>query len=152
MRGCTVSARLKRWAQENKHLQTFLVFLLFNACAEQTRPIISQPAPAPQVFVQECTGVRVQFSLERKPRSESVYDVYVTDLSGQPLADITRVVLAFTSLGTERSTTTRVAQPTVTGHYVSTSGLPLAPGAWQVDTIVRQASGSEAVCTFYLNL
>jgi hypothetical protein len=152
MRCCAVSARLKRWTQENKHLQTFLIVLLFGACTEQTRPIIDQPAPAPQVFVQECAGIRVLFSLQRKPRSESVYEVYATDLSGQPLAAITRVVLAFTSLGTEHSTTTRVAQPTGTGHYVSTSELPLAPGAWQIDTIVRQASGSEAVCTFYINL
>lgn len=131
---------------------TFVVPLGFVwACTASPRPQVRPPDP-PQVFSEECGGLRVQFTLERKPRSTPVYDVYVTDLAGQPLVDGVRVVLAFTSVGKEDSTTTLVAQPQEAGHYAPAGGFTLTPGSWKVETIVRRANTAEAVCAFYLNL
>lgn len=120
------------------------------ACAP-TRSPLSPSEPPPQVVTQECSGARVQLTVTRKPNNALVYEVYATDLSGLPLADVTRVVLTFTSTDGNASMTTSVTQPTADRHYVSRSGFTVMAGPWKVETIVRRTSAPEIVCTFSFN-
>lgn len=121
------------------------------ACTPPAR--MSPPAPAPpQVFTTDCRNLRLQLTLERKPRSVPVYELYITDLSGQPLAEDARVVLAFTSVSKQVSTTTVVAQPKGNGRYGPGSGFTLSPGTWQLEAIVRPVNGAEAICVFNFNV
>ena len=132
-------------------LEVALLSGLLWACAQPSRSLLRAPEP-PQVFTEECGGLRVQFTLERKPRGAPAYDVYVTALSGQLLTDTTRVLLAFTSAGKDISTTTLVAQPKEAGHYGPAGGFALTPGPWKVEVLVRRTGGPEATCAFDLNL
>jgi hypothetical protein len=134
-----------------KWSKVLLWSVLFWACAGPARPPLHAPAPLPQVWTQECDGLRVQITLQGTRPSTLVSDVYLTNLSGQLLADIARVILAFTARGTG-STTTLVAQPTGAGHYVPAAVFPVTPSSWQVEVIVRRASGLVATCVFALNL
>ena len=135
-----------------RRLAVVLLAGLLGTCAESPRPLLRAPDPPPQMFTEECGGLRVQFTLQRKLRNAPVYEVYVTDLSGQPLAEGARVVLAFTSTGNNVSTTTVVAQSTGAGHYGSAGGFTLTSGPWKVEAIVRRATEAEAVCVFDVNV
>ena len=136
---------MRKWSK------VILWSVLFWACAGPSRPPLPPPEPLPQELTQECGGLRVQITLQWARPSASVSDVYLTDLSGQLLADIARVVLAFTAGGTD-STTTMVAQPTAAGHYVPVARFLVTPGLWRVGVIVRRASGLAVTCVFALNL
>jgi len=48
---------------------------------------------SPQVVAQECGGLRVQLTVERRRQSAAVADVLITDAAGQILPDLSRVVL-----------------------------------------------------------
>jgi hypothetical protein len=122
------------------------------ACAVPSRAPLRAPDPPPQIFTAECGGLRVQFTVEQQPRSAPRYEVSITDLSGQPLAEVVRVILAFTSAGKDISTTTVVAQPKGAGRYGPPSGFTVTAGAWKVEAIVRRAETPAATCAFYLNL
>jgi len=126
-----------------RRLAVVLLSGLLGACAESSRPLLRAPDPPPQVLTEECGGLRVQFTLVRKLRSTPAYEVSVTDLSGQPLAEDARVVLAFTSMGKDVSTTTVVVQPAGAGHYGSAGGFNLTSGPWTVEAIVRRATEAE---------
>ncbi len=136
-------------------LQMVLLPALLWACAEPARSQLRTPEPpqeAHQILTEECGGLRVQLTLERKPRNAPVYTVSVTDLSGQPLTSDARVILAFTSVGEAIGTTTAVARPIGGGHYAFTGGFALTPGPWQVEAIVRRANAAEVTCVFSFNL
>lgn len=134
-----------------KRLAVLALTGLLGACAASPRPSFHPPEP-PQVFTQECDDQRVRFTLDRKQRAAPAYTVSITDLLGQPLAEEARVILAFTSMGNDRSTTTLVAQPTGNGSYTPPGGFLLTPGAWQVEVIIRQQDAREAVCVFRLDV
>lgn len=121
------------------------------ACAAPPASVRRAPEP-PQVWTAECGELRVQLQLERKPQHAQTYDVFITDLSGQVLTDITRVTLAATSAGKDISTATVVAQAKGSGHYEAVGGITTTPGSWQVEAIVRRADAPVATCVFYLNL
>jgi hypothetical protein len=135
-----------------QRLAVVLLSGLLGACAESPRPLLRAPDPPPQVLTEECGGLRVQFTLVRKLRSAPAYEVSVTDLSGQPLAEDARVVLAFTSMGKDVSTTTVVVPPTGAGRYGSAGGFTLTSGPWTVEAIVRRATEAEARCVFDVNV
>ncbi len=117
------------------------------ACTPPPR-VPPRPPDPPQIFTTECDGLRMQLTVARQPRSAPTYELYITDASGQPLAEDARVVLAFTPAGPYVSTTTVVARRTGAGRYGPANGFVLSPGAWQVEVIARQAGGTEAVCLF----
>ncbi len=117
------------------------------ACTQPASVPSRAPEP-PQVFTADCTNLRMQFTLQRKPRSAPTYEIYITDQSGQPLPEGARVIVAFTSVGKHISTTTVVAQPQGAGRYGPAGGFTLSPGAWQIEAIVRQVNGTETVCVF----
>jgi hypothetical protein len=131
----------------SKQIIWVLCTSLFVACTQSSRAPVRAPDP-PQVLSTDCSSLRMQLTLERKLRSGPTYELYITDQSGQPLAEGTRVILAFTSIGKTVSTTTVIAQPQGAGRYGPADGFTLSPGAWQLDVITRQASGTEAVCVF----
>jgi hypothetical protein len=136
---------VRRWSK------VILWSMVFWACAGPSRSPLHAPPPLPQVWTQACGGLRVQIALQRAHPSSSVSAVYLTDLSGQPLADDTRMVLAFTAKGTD-STTTMVARSTGGGQYVLRSGFTLTSGPWRIEVIVRRANAAEVACVFFLNL
>jgi hypothetical protein len=121
------------------------------ACVQPASVPLHAPEP-PQVFTADCDGLRMQFILQRRLRSAPTYEIYVTDQAGQPLPDSARVIVAFTSVGKNISTTTVVAQPQGAGRYGPAGGFTLSPGAWQVEAIVRQVNGTETVCVFALGV
>jgi hypothetical protein len=127
--------------------------MLLWACVEPARSPLGTPAPLPpQVFTQECNGLRVQMTLEQTRASALVSEVLITDSSGHLLADIARVILAFTSGGQNLSTTTVVARPTEAGLHVPTGKVTMPPGSWTVEVIVRRTTGLAVTCVFSLNL
>jgi hypothetical protein len=126
--------------------------VLFWACAEPSRLQPRALDPLPQVLTQECGGLRVQLTLDRRRQSASVADVFVTDAAGHMLADIGRVVLAFTRQSQASTTTTLVARLREAGHYAPMSEFPLTPGPWTVEVIVRRANGTAVSCPFSYDL
>jgi hypothetical protein len=127
--------------------------MLLWACVEPARSPLGAPAPLPpQVFTQECNGLRVRMTLEQTRASVLVSDVAITDSSGHRPVDIARVILAFTSGDHNRSTTTVVARPTEAGLHVPTGKVILTPGSWTVEVIVRRTTDLAVTCVFSLNL
>jgi hypothetical protein len=61
---------------------------LFWACVEPSRSQLRTLEPPPQVLTQECGGLRVQLTLDRRRQSASVADLFVTDAAGHILSDI----------------------------------------------------------------
>jgi len=67
--------------------------VLLWACAEPPRMQLRTPDLSPQVVAQECGGLRVQLTVERRRQSAAFADVLITDAAGQILPDLSRVVL-----------------------------------------------------------
>jgi hypothetical protein len=125
--------------------------MLLWACAEPTYSQLRASDPPPQVLTQECSGLRVQLTLDRIYQSASVADVFVTDAASHMLSDISRVVLAFTRKTQPNVTTTVVARLTEAKHYTPATEFPLTPGSWTIKIIVYWASGSAVSCPFSFN-
>ena len=122
------------------------------ACTEPARAPLRAPEPPRQILTQECGGLRVQLTLDRRRQSALVADVVITDAAGQIPSDISRVVLAFTRKIRVDTTTTLVAQPREAGQYVPMSEFPLTPDPWTVEVIVRQTKSSAVSCLFSLDV
>jgi hypothetical protein len=127
--------------------------MLLWACVEPARSPLGAPAPLPpQVFTQECNGLRVQVTLDHRYQNAALADVVLTDAAGSLPADIGRVVLAFTPQHQRGATTTLVARLSEAGHYAPASALPLTPGPWTLEVIVYRTTGRAVTCVFSLNL
>ena len=131
---------------------TVVLALLLWACAEPPRLPLRAPNLPPQILTQECDGLRVQLTLDRGHQSALVADVFVSDVAGQILSDLSRVVLAFTRKTQVDTTTTLVAQLREAGHYVPVSAFPLTSDPWTVEVILRRTNSSAASCFFALDL
>jgi len=75
-------------------------------------------------------------------------DVFITNAADHTLANMSRVVLAFTRHTQANTTTTLVARRTEDGHYTMMSEFLLLPDPWTVEVIMRQADGVPAHCLF----
>jgi hypothetical protein len=110
---------------------------------------------SPVILSQECQGLHVKFSFERKSQTVASYSLHITDESGQPLANITRIILAFTPLNhDDNNTVTLVAHPNSqdAGTYVPKSTYAPNPGLWKIETVVRRDRADDTLCTFTSNL
>lgn len=106
---------------------------------------------APVVLSQECKGLQVKFAFERKSQTMATYSLHVTDEFGQPLANITRIILAFTPLDQEdNNTVTLVAHPNLqdAALYAPKSSYSPNPGLWKVEAVVRRERADDTLCTF----
>jgi len=126
--------------------------VLLWACVEPARVQTRAPDPPPQVLTQECGGLRVQLTLNRRRQSALVADVFVTDAANQMPSDIGRVVLAFTRKTQVNTTTTLVAHPKEAGHYELMSDFPLTPDPWIVEVSVRRTNDIAVSCLFSFDL
>ena len=106
--------------------------------------------PPTSVSAQQCGGLNVDFSFQRQRNDVPVYQAYITDLAGQLVPDITRVVLTLSQTEKPGSTITLVVQSAGDGRYTAQAGGALAPGFWRVEMIVRRAKSPEVTCRFYL--
>ena len=108
----------------------------------------------PILLSQECQGLQVKFTFERKSQTNASYSLRITDEFGQPLANITRIILAFTPLSQDdNNTVTLVAHPQPdAGTYAPKSTYAPNPGLWKVETVVRRNGKSDTPCTFTANL
>ena len=77
----------------------------------------------------------------RRPRAYSSAADYT-------LANMSRVVLAFTRNTQANTTTTLVARRTEAGHYTMMSEFLLPSDSWTVEVIMRRADGVPAHCMF----
>ena len=120
------------------------------ACADPSRLQLRTPVlpPPPQVVAQECQGLQVQLTVERRPQGAKVVDVFITNAADHTLANMSRVVLAFTRHTQANTTTTLVARRTEAGHYTIMSEFLLLPDPWTVEVIMRRADGVPAHCLF----
>ena len=110
---------------------------------------------SPVILSQVCKGLQVKFSFERKSQTAASYSLHITDESGQPLANITRIILAFTPLNhDDNNTVTLVAHPNSqdAGTYVPKSTYAPNPGLWKIETVVRRDRADDTLCTFTSNL
>ena len=110
---------------------------------------------APVLLSQECKGLQVKFTFERKSQTAATYSLHITDEFGQPLLNITRILLAFTPLDQDdNNTVTLVAHPNLqdTGTYAPKSTYAPNPGLWKVETVVRRERADDTLCTFTSNL
>jgi hypothetical protein len=126
--------------------------VLLWACVEPPSMQLRTPDLSPQVLAQECGGLRVQLTVERRRQSAAVADVLITDAAGQMLSDLSRVVLAFTRTTQANATTTLVAQHREAGHYTTLSEFLLMPDPWTVEVIMRRANGVTVNCMFSVAL
>ena len=118
-----------------------ILSVLLGAHTKLPRLQLRAPDPHPQVLTQECGGLRVQLTLDRRRQSAPVADVFVTDAAGQMPSDISRIVLALTQKTQANTTTTLVAGLREAGHYAPMSKFLLTPGPWTVEVTVRRANG-----------
>lgn len=142
----------KLWGPDVRAWSKVVLSMLLLACAESPRLQLRAPDPPPQVLTQECGGLRVRLTLDRRRQSALITDVFVTDAADQMLSDISRVVLAFIRKTQANTTTTLVASLREAGHYVPTSEFPLTPDPWTVGVIVRRANGIAVSCLFSFDL
>lgn len=124
------------------------------ASSHEPMPLLRSRVPSPVVVAEECNGLHAQFTFQREPQSASNYHVYITDSSGQPLADASRVLFVFTPLNKDDNTTTLVALPTSmgAGFYAPRSTFTPTSGLWKVEVVVRRGPAFEAVCMFKADL
>lgn len=126
--------------------------VLLWSCTEPVRVPLRVPDPPPQILTQECGGLRIQLTLNRRRQNAWVADIFVTDAANQMPSDISRVVLAFTRRTQANATTTLVAQLREAGHYVPMSDFLLTPGPWTIEVIVRRTSGTAVSCLYSFDL
>ncbi len=110
---------------------------------------------APVLLSQECQGLQVKFSFARKSQTSAAYSLHITDEFGQPLPNITRIILAFTPLSQDdNNTVTLVAHPQLeaAGTYTPKSTYAPNPGLWKVETVVRRDHTNDTICTFTSDL
>src|SRR5262245_2536842 len=110
---------------------------------------------SPVILSQQCKGLQVKFSFERKSQTAASYSLHITDEFGQPLPNITRIILAFTPLDQDdNNTVTLVAHPNFqeVGTYAPKSTYAPNPGLWKVETVVRRDRADDTLCTFTSNL
>jgi hypothetical protein len=142
-------------------LLVFGFSLLLSSCAA-TSPVPGQRTPSifgtsyvPIALSQECRGLQVKFAFERKSQFAAQYSLFITDEFGEPLLNITRIILAFTPLDQDdNNTVTLVAHPNPSDArlYAPKSTYAPHPGLWKVETVVRRDGTTDAVCTFTSNL
>jgi hypothetical protein len=105
----------------------------------------------PVALSQECKGLQVKFTFERKSQVAAQYTLFITDEFGQPLFNITRIILAFTPLDQDdNNTVTLVAHPNPSDarSYAPKSTYAPNPGLWKVETVVRRDGTTDTLCTF----
>ncbi len=109
----------------------------------------------PVILSEECKGLQVKFTFERKSQTTATYSLHITDEFGQPLSNITRIILAFTPLDQQDdNTVTLIAHPNPqdAGSYAPKSTYAPNPGLWKVETVVRRDRANDTLCTFTSNL
>lgn len=109
----------------------------------------------PVALAQECKGLQVKFNFERTSQTAATYTLHITDEFGQPLPNVTRIILAFTPLDQEdNNTVTLVAHPNLqeAATYAPKSSYVPQPGLWKVETVVRRDGISDTLCTFTSHL
>jgi hypothetical protein len=109
------------------------------------------PSYTPVALAQECKGLQVKFTFERKSQTAAQYSLLITDEFGQPLFNITRIILAFTPLDpNDDNTVTLVAHPNPGDArlYAPKSTYAPNPGLWKVEAVVRRGGTSDTLCTF----
>lgn len=121
---------------------------LLSACGLNWGPLADPPPTS--VSAQQCGGLNIDFSFQRQRDGVPVYQVYITDLAGHLVPDITRVVMTLSQTEKPGSTITLVVQAAGDGRYTAQAGSALASGFWRVEMIVRRAKSPEATCRFYL--
>ncbi|MGE0824097.1 MAG: hypothetical protein AB7G75_32790 [Candidatus Binatia bacterium] len=138
-------------------LSLFFV-LLFSGCATTTDEGLlgkSSVFSAPVVVSSECGNFLVRLTFERQSQTSATYSVYITDLFGQPFADATRVILAFTPLDQDdENTVTLVAHPSSqkAGMYVPNGTYTPSPGSWKIEAVVRRTQPPDVLCIFHTDL
>jgi hypothetical protein len=75
-------------------------------------------------------------------------DVFITNATDDTLANMSRVVLAFTRNTQANTTTTLVARRTEAGHYTMMSEFLLLPDSWTVEVSMRRAKDITVNCVF----
>jgi hypothetical protein len=125
---------------------------LLTACGPLATPF--RPAKPPRlVATQDCGDIRVRLMTQPGTYDRPLYEVYLTDMAGQLLPDVSRVVLTFISTSKDRvGTTTVVTRMAEAGHYMSESSFLLTPGTWRIEAIIRRAYKAEVVCPFSFTL
>lgn len=97
----------------------------------------------------------MRLTFERQSQTSATYSVYITDLFGQPFADATRVILAFTPLDQDdENTVTLVAHPSSqkAGMYVPNGTYTPSPGSWKIEAVVRRTQPPDVLCIFHTDL
>lgn len=97
----------------------------------------------------------MKFSFERKSQTLAAYSLHITDEFGQPLSNITRIILAFTPLDqNDDNTVTLVAHQNFQDAtlYAPKSTYAPNPGLWKVEAVVRRDRANDTLCTFTSNL
>jgi hypothetical protein len=145
-----------------KHRFTIIAFwsLLWGCTPTTTGPgqgsfDIFGKSYSPVILSQQCKGLQVKFSFERKSQTAASYSLHITDEFGQPLPNVTRIILAFTPLDQDdNNTVTLVAHPNFqeAGTYAPKSTFAPNPGLWKVETVVRRDRADDTLCTFTSNL
>ena len=145
-----------------KHRFTIIAFwsLLWGCTPTTTGPgqgsfDIFGKSYSPVILSQQCKGLQVKFSFERKSQTAASYSLHITDEFGQPLPNVTRIILAFTPLDQDdNNTVTLVAHPNFqeAGTYAPKSTYAPNPGLWKVETVVRRDRADDTLCTFTSNL
>jgi len=118
----------------------FALCALLSSCTSTTTSSrsldIFGKAYTPVVLSQECKGLQVKFSFERKSQTLAAYSLHITDEFGQPLSNITRIILAFTPLDqNDDNTVTLVAHQNFQDAtlYAPKSTYAPNPGLWKVE-------------------
>jgi hypothetical protein len=142
--------------RRGRDVKEWIVVVLWSVllwgCTEPARIPMRAPVPPPQILTQECGGLRVQVTLERRRQGVLVADVFITETDSQIPSDISRVVLAFTRKAQANTTTTIVAELRETGHYAPLSEFSLTPDPWTVEVTVRRVNSPAVSCLFSFDL
>jgi hypothetical protein len=142
-------------------MRHFLLLFIFNATLWGCTSTMTSPGQRPGSFFgksytpvalsQECKGLQVKFTFERQSQVAAQYSLFITDEFGQPLFNVTRIILAFTPLDQDdNNTVTLVAHPNPSDarFYAPKSTYAPNPGLWKVETVVRRNGTSDTLCTF----
>lgn len=113
----------------------------------QDAPLLSSQAEK-VTLAQPAEDLNISLSLEPALVGQNTFDVYVTDASGQPVADAKEVSLRFTFLGQSIGTAEANAPSSGDGHYRVDGGYLSLAGPWQVEVAVRRSEAFDVFAAY----
>ena len=107
------------------------------------------PGQVPSALSQSVGDLVITLSAKPNRPGQNVFTVFASSIRRPPPAEISRVILRFTSLEQESGHESAVMEEVEPGRYLlGGSQLSLA-GAWQVDVVVRRLGLEDRTARFY---